>query len=71
MPPDAASKGEESARRARITAIRDAATVRAALGQAATHRRLDDGRHEIIVSGRTTTADTLDQAIRAARRQRQ
>jgi hypothetical protein len=52
---------------ARIDAIRSAAIVRQALGQAATHRRLRDGSHEITVGGKSSTAATLDQAIREAR----
>jgi hypothetical protein len=56
------------ARRARVQAIRDAATVRAALGQAAAHRRLDDGRHEVTIGGRLGIGDTLDEAISEVRR---
>jgi hypothetical protein len=60
----------EAARRARIDAIRFGATVRQALGQSATHRRLADGRHAVTIDGRTFTGATLDQAIRRAREQR-
>jgi hypothetical protein len=53
----------------RIEAIRDAAIVRAALGQRALYRRLDDGRHQVRIDGRLGIGDTLDQAIDAARRE--
>ena len=56
-------------RRARIEAIRSGGLVRQALGQAATYRRLDDGRHEVSIRGQTTVAPTLDQAIDQARTQ--
>ena len=63
---------KESARRARVDAIRDGAITREHLGQAATHRLLPDGRHEISVYDRAAgelrqfTGETLDQAIAAA-----
>jgi hypothetical protein len=46
--------------------IVNGATVRAALGIAATYRRLDDGQHEVTLGGRTWTAATLPEAIDAA-----
>jgi hypothetical protein len=59
-----------AARRLRIDAIRDAATVRQAIGIRAIHHRLDDGRHQITVDGNTTVAPTVVEAIQAAREQR-
>jgi hypothetical protein len=55
----------------RAAAIRQAAIVRAALGQAASHRLLPDGRHQVVLRGGTCyTVGTLDQAIdRAMRRE--
>jgi hypothetical protein len=56
-------------RRARVEAITNAATVRVALGQAARHRRLPSGEHQVSVSGRTATAKSLQGAIDRARAQ--
>ncbi len=58
---------------ARIEAIRDAAITRAALGQAAHHELLPDGRHQVRLFDRSAgimrewSGDTLDDAIAAAR----
>ena len=54
----------------RIEAIRDAALVRIALGQAAIYRRVDDGQHEVAIHGQTTVGATLQEAIRATQEQR-
>lgn len=51
----------------RIEAIRDAAEVRARLGQGAQYRRLPDGSHEIIFRGRIFIQPTLDVAIAEAK----
>ena len=67
----------EPDRQARIAAICDGARVREALGQAATHRRLPDGRHEVSLYDRaagrlcTWTGRTLTAAIRRAKGHRQ
>ncbi len=56
-------------REMRLDEIRDGAATRQALGQAATHRRLPDGQHEVSVPDPRTrfwivgTAETLDAAI--------
>ena len=62
-PPD-----RSAARRARVEAIRDAARVRRELSQAALHRRLDDGRHEVIFGGQRFVGQTVSEAIRLANR---
>ena len=67
---DAESGKLADARAARIEQIRDAALVRVALGQAAIYRRLDDGRHQVAIRGKTTVGATLDEAIDQARRNR-
>ncbi|MFH1918786.1 MAG: hypothetical protein ABIP48_02720 [Planctomycetota bacterium] len=54
-------------RAARIQAITDAARVREHLGQAALHRRLPGGEHEIIFRGRRFTGTTLEAAVDQAR----
>ena len=54
-------------RAARIQAIIDGALVRQHLGQAAIHRRLVDGRHQIVVRGMVFVGSNLDEAIDAAR----
>jgi hypothetical protein len=65
---------DEGERRARVEAIRDAALARAALGQAAVHRRLADGEHEIGIYDRRRgqlrqhVAATLAEAIAMFRR---
>ena len=56
-----------SARLTRLDEIRESATVRAAIGIDAIHRRLADGCHEITLRGQQYSGATLDQAIRAAR----
>jgi len=53
---------------ARVQAIRDGATVRHALGQAALHERLRDGRHRVILRGQVFIGGTLREAINAAKR---
>jgi hypothetical protein len=64
----------EAARRERVDAIRDAAIVREHLGQAASHRRLPDGAHEVSFFDRERgellefTGATADEAIARARR---
>ncbi|MGO8751294.1 MAG: hypothetical protein ACLQNE_35550 [Thermoguttaceae bacterium] len=60
------------AHRDQADAIRDGATTRGALGQAATHRRLSDGRRQVAWFDRNAgvmrsfTGGTLDEAIAAA-----
>ena len=66
-PPDPASR--EAARRLRVEAIMSGAIVRASLGITATYCRLDDGRHQVAIRGRTATAGTLQGAIDQARAQ--
>jgi hypothetical protein len=61
-------------RQSRIDSIRDAAITCRALGQAATHRRAPDGRHEVAMFDRAagrlrvyrgkTLAEALDRAKR-------
>jgi hypothetical protein len=67
--------GKEAARRARlerVLAIHNAAVVREHLGQAAHHRRLPDGRHEVsrfdrqAGEMRTWTGATLSAALSQA-----
>ena len=48
----------EQARQTRIAEIRDGARVREVLGQAARHRRLVDGLHEVILRGRRFVGGT-------------
>jgi hypothetical protein len=62
------STQREAARRARVAAIRNGAIVRQRLGIRAGYRLLDDGEHQVSIDGRTFTGDTLEQAIRRARR---
>jgi hypothetical protein len=57
------------ARRLCVAEIQAGAITRQALGQAAHHRLLRDGQHEIVVGGKSSTAATLEQAIDAARSQ--
>ncbi|MGO8748327.1 MAG: hypothetical protein ACLQNE_20325 [Thermoguttaceae bacterium] len=58
-----------SARREQADAIRDGAVTRGILGQAATHRRLSDGRHEVSIFDRGAgelrvfSGETIDEAI--------
>ena len=54
-------------REVRAQAIRDAAVVRQHLGQAAIHRRLPNGAHEVILRGGavfvgTTLYETIEKA---------
>ncbi len=67
--PTTGTADREAARRARVESIRSGALVRIALGQAATYRRLPDGRHEITLAGKSTIGATLAEAIDAARRE--
>ncbi len=71
-PPRPTSTDREAARLARVARvleIRDAAITREALGQAAHHRRLPHGQHEVSFYDRpagvlrTYTGATLEEAI--------
>ena len=70
---DDATQTVDLERAARVEKIRNAVLVRAALTQAANHRRLSDGRHEITVydhaAGRLLVfvGRTVEAAIRKAR----
>ncbi len=50
----------------RVEDIRAGARVRRTLGQAALHRRLPDGQHEVLVRGQRFTGLVLDQVIQEA-----
>jgi hypothetical protein len=52
-----------TARAARIQAIRQGAEVRQALGQAATHELLSDGRHVVRLRGRVGAGQSVAAAI--------
>lgn len=56
-----------AARAVRIELIRQGAITRQALGQAALHRLLRDGTHEIVLHGERFIGTTLAEAIDRAR----
>jgi hypothetical protein len=60
----------EAERMRRIDGVRFGALVRQQLGQCATYRRLDDGRHCVTVGGQTAVGVTLQSAIDQAREYR-
>ena len=61
-----AKQRQEAERQQRVESIRDAAIVRQHLGQAARHRLLPDGEHEVVLRGRVYVGATLDKVIRQA-----
>ena len=60
-----------AARRAeRIDLIVSAATVRERLGVWSRYKRLANGRHEVTYRGKVFVGKTLDEAIKAARKEK-